>query len=122
VNAAMPYTHWMYFEDRDAAERCAAELTRLDFLCGVDFSPEMTPQEHRDLIAQHPALAGLPVQPTGDRWLLRAARDVEIDDLIDRHGMVEAIVVRHGGTYDGGESGWMDPRTGEFLRQAEDGQ
>ena len=87
MNAAMPYTHWMYFEDRDAAERCAAELTGLDFLCGVDFSPEMTAQEHRDLIAQHPALADLPVQPTGDRWLLRAARD---------HGAVHSCTVPAG--------------------------
>jgi hypothetical protein len=106
----------MYFSDRAAAERCAAELAPLDFLCGVDFSAPLTAEQVTAFNSEFPELAGLPDPPCGN-WLLRAARSVEIDDMIDRHHMVEAIVTRHGGFYDGGESGWLDPRTGEAARQ-----
>jgi hypothetical protein len=115
----IPYTHWMYFTDRDAAERCAAELATLDFLCGVDFSPPITPGERAQLVGEHPALASLPPSPPHGEWLLRAAREVEISDLVERHETVEAIVIRHGGFYDGGESGWLNSRTGEPVRQAD---
>lgn len=94
--STIPYTHWMYFTDRGAAERCAAELGGLDFLCGIDYEADEA------------------------KWLLRAARSVEIEDMVARHGMVEAIVVRHGGFYDGGESGWLDLRTGEAVRQEDE--
>ena len=116
----IPYTHWMYFSDRSAAERCAAELTPLDFLRGVDFSSPLTAEAIADLHSRCPALASLPDPPQHGNWLLRAARSVEIDDMIARHGMVEAIVVRHGGFYDGGESGWLDLRTGEAVRQEDE--
>jgi len=33
--------------------------------------------------------------------------------------MVETIVERHGGLYDGGETGWLDSRTGGPVRQAD---
>ena len=92
----IPYTHWMYFTDQTAAARCAAELGGLDFLCGVDRAADDA------------------------RWLLRAARSVKIDDMITRHHMVEAIVTRHGGAYDGGESGWLDMRTGEAVHQEDE--
>ena len=39
--------------------------------------------------------------------------------MIERHERLEAIVTRHGGFYDGGESGLFDPRTGEPVRQAD---
>lgn len=97
----IPYTHWMYFSDRGAAERCAAELSGLDFLCGID--------------------PGGSSGPGGDeQWLLRAARGISIDSMIERHGTVGAIVARHGGFYDGGESGWLDLRTGEAVRQEDE--
>lgn len=40
-------------------------------------------------------------------WLLLAGRDVAIDGMVERHGEVAAIVERHGGDYDGGESTWL---------------
>lgn len=104
----IPYTHWMFFDDRADADRCAAELTAQQFLCLVEFSPQMTPQEIADLNAQMPMLAGIESgPPPGDRWLLRAAK--KVDDTIARHQMVSAIVQRHGGTYDDGETGWLPP-------------
>jgi hypothetical protein len=115
----IPYTHWMYFADREAAERCAAELASLDFLCGVDHRPPLSAEERAQLVAQQPALADLPDSPPHGEWLLRAAREVEVDEMIERHDIVEAIVTRHGGFYDGGESGLFDPRTGEPVRQAD---
>ncbi len=118
--ATIPYTHWMYFSDRSAAERCAAELEPLDFLCGVDFSPPLTAEELVEFHSEYPALANLPDAPQHGDWLLRAARSVEIDGMIARHGMVEAIVARHGGFYDGGESGWLDLRTGEAIHQEDE--
>jgi hypothetical protein len=117
---AIPYTHWMYFTDRAAAERCAAELAGLDFLCGVDFSPPPTAKELAALHSEFPVLAGLPDGLPHGNWLLRAARGVEVDGMIERHEMVEEIVTRHGGFYDGGESGWLDPRTGEAVRQEDE--
>lgn len=47
---------------------------------------------------------GWPDSPPHGEWLLRAAREVEVGDMIERHERVEAIVTRHGGFYDGGES------------------
>ena len=32
--------------------------------------------------------------------------------------MAEEIITRHGGFYDGGETGLMDPPDGQFIRQA----
>lgn len=98
----IPYTHWMYFSGRDAAERCAAELGGLDFLCGIDPGGSAGPGDD------------------DEQWLLRAARSVDINGMIERHGMVGAIVARHGGFYDGGESGWLDLRTGEAVRQEDE--
>jgi len=117
--STIPYTHWMYFADREAAERCAAELASLDFLCGVDHRPPLSADERAQIVAEHPELADLPDSPEHGEWLLRAAREVEIGDMIERHEMVEAIVARHGGAYDGGESGLFDRRTGKPVRQAD---
>lgn len=89
----IPYTHWMYFDDRGRAEQCAGELAARDFLCGIDRSHDDT------------------------AWLLRAAR--ETSDTVAQHKLVEEITIRHGGQYDGGETGLMDPSTGKFIRQAE---
>ncbi len=95
-NDTIPSTHWGYFEDPDAAQRCAAELTNLDFLCGVDFS-----------------------QTLDDTWVLRAVRDIPIGDgMTARRDLVKAIVVGHGGVYDGGESGWLDLHTDDHARRA----
>jgi hypothetical protein len=43
----------------------------------------------------------------------------ETSDTIAQHKLVEEIAIRHGGEYDGGETGLMDPGTGTFIRQAE---
>lgn len=92
----MPYTHWAYFSDEATAKACGAELsTRFDCLTAVDFIEAGT-EDNRP-------------------WLLRAARTMAIDELVERHEEVEAVVERHGGFYDGGESGWFDPRTGRFA-------
>ena len=62
----------MYFAERESAERCAAELASLDFLCGVDHRPPLGAEERTQL----PALADLPDSPPQGDWLLRAAREV----------------------------------------------
>jgi hypothetical protein len=82
------YTHRAYFGDRDAAFRCAAALDALEFAVSVDASSMPEP---------------------GEKLLLRAAREVSTDKLVARHGAVEAIVLRHGGFYDGGGSGYDLP-------------
>lgn len=82
MSGIIPYTHWAYFPDEAGARRCAAELA--DYLVRVRKAAE------------------------GSEWLLLAGRDVAIDDMVERHGEVEAIVERHGGLYDGGESTWLE--------------
>ncbi|QLJ06824.1 ribonuclease E inhibitor RraB (plasmid) [Streptomyces sp. NEAU-sy36] len=77
----IPYTHWAYFQDEASARRCAEDLP--DFVIRI-----RPPQED---IAE---------------WLLLAGRDVEIDHMVERHHEVQAIVERHDGFYDGGESTW----------------
>jgi hypothetical protein len=126
----VPYTHWAYFDDRDAATGCGEELATQDFLCGVDpvepvdpaaFAADVAagritgpPEVLADLVRQAAA------NPQRQRqWLLRAAREVAVEGLIAQHELVEEIVERHGGDYDGGETGLLDPRTGEPVRQAD---
>jgi hypothetical protein len=47
---------------------------------------------------------------------LRAAREVDIDDLVERHDYVEVIVERFGGFYDGGEATYqVDDDTAAML-------
>ena len=82
TNDVIPYTHWAYFPDKASAQRCAGELA--DYVTRIRESA------------------------AGDgTWLLLAGRDVEIEHLVDRHDEVEAIVTRHGGDYDGGESTYL---------------
>jgi hypothetical protein len=90
MSRRIPYTHWTYFTDLDAAERCRAELVDLGF--------EVAPVKW----AEFNELSGAP-------WLLRAARLVDLD--VDYHAEFEAIVTRFGGDYDGGEA-TFDPETG----------
>jgi hypothetical protein len=86
----------------------------------VDFGPPPSEGEKTRLAAAYPALADdLSETPPYGHWLLRAAR--ETADLIAQHELVEEVTIRHGGRYDGGETGLMVPRTGEFIRQAEEG-
>lgn len=81
------YTHWIYFQSGDSAEACRVELADADFATKID----------------------PPDAPGGKgEWLLRASKLVTIDDMLTRHDYVEEIVERHGGFYDGGESGWMN--------------
>jgi hypothetical protein len=75
-----PYTHWMFFPDEASARACEAALP-----------------EYRTIVED-------PGQP-GVEWLLRAERDVPAGGLPARHAEVEATVVKHGGEYDGGETG-----------------
>lgn len=87
----IPYTHWMYFRDRDAAGRCAAELAGLDFLCGIDENEPLNSTYEEDAERAADLLhrgdcdertyqilmrdAGKP-SPLGDYgWLLRAAHE-----------------------------------------------
>lgn len=130
----IPYTHWMYFRDKDAADRCAAELAGMDFLCGIDENKPMTPEEdaefradmlrqaenHHD-VGTRQALMEMahntePSPREAYGWLLRAAHECALGDC---HSKTGAIVARHGGFYDGGESGWLDPHTGEPVRAAD---
>src|SRR5919201_123800 len=124
----IPYTHWAYFEDQAAAQRCADELTARDFLCGIDPVESTDPADLVEGIAAGriigPAniLADLVRETVANlgppgRWLVRAAREVAVDDLIQRHELVEATVERHGGFYDGGETSLLDPRTGDPIQQ-----
>ncbi|WP_329376103.1 ribonuclease E inhibitor RraB [Streptomyces sp. NBC_01483] len=82
MSDVIPYTHWAYFPDEASARGCAEELA--DYVTRVRKAAE------------------------GSEWLLLAGRDVAIDDLVERHGEVEAIVTRHGGHYDGGEATYLD--------------
>ena len=100
----IPYTHWAYFPDEASARRCAEDLP--DYVIRI-----------REPWAEVP------------EWLLLAGRDVEIDGMIERHNEVQAIVERHGGMYDYGESTWdlsagqavADPvLTGEWESTKED--
>lgn len=119
----IPYTHWAYFTDEQAAGACAAELARrFDALVGVEPTEQPTAESDEETRAM--LVAGGtdpqaieqildPNRPPIPPWLLRAARTV--DDLPTAHAEVRAVVERHGGTYDGGESGWFDLNTGKFL-------
>ncbi|WP_030683570.1 hypothetical protein [Streptomyces cellulosae] len=40
-------------------------------------------------------------------WLLLVGRDVAIDDMVERHDEVEAIVVRQDGEHDYGEATYL---------------
>jgi hypothetical protein len=84
----IPYTHWAYFPDEAGAQRCSEDLK--DYVIRIQKAFE------------------------GPEWLLLAGRDVAIDDLIERHDQVRAIVERHGGLYDFGES-THDASTGEAV-------
>jgi hypothetical protein len=130
----IPYTHWAYFHDMDLAVRCADELFVWGFLCGVDENKPPTPEEdaefRADLLRQaenhdhEPTRQALlrmandtePAPQYEYGWLLRAAHECELGDC---HDKVRAIVERHGGFYDYGESGWLDMHTGEPIRQAD---
>jgi hypothetical protein len=79
----IPYTHWSYFPDQASAQSCADELA--DYVTRI--------RETED-----------------SKWLLLAGRDVKASGLIERHAEVEAIVVRHGGDYDGGEATYREGR------------
>lgn len=77
----VPYTHWAYFPERSSAEACARELP--DYVIRLEETDD-------------------------GRWLLRAGRDVQVGGMVKRHAEVEAIVVRHGGDYDGGENSRLE--------------
>lgn len=88
----IPYTHWAYFNDRDAAELCGREIdARFNCLAAVDRSYD------------------------DSQWLLRAARNVSLDWPGGWHDEIAEVVERHGGQYDFGESGWLDMTTGRFV-------
>lgn len=92
----IPYTHWAYFIDHEAALACAKELDER-FNC----------------------LAVLDRSYADPQWLLRAARTVSLDWPNGWHDEIAEVVVRHGGYYDGGESGWLDLATGKYAEQAD---
>lgn len=83
MSDTISYTHWAYFPNEESAEACAREMG--DYHTRID-----------------------PPIPESNGFLLRAGRDVDIDNLPSRHTEVEAIVTRHGGVYDYGEATYMD--------------
>jgi regulator of ribonuclease activity B len=85
---AVPYPHWAYFSDRRSADGCAAELAA-KFDCRV-------------VVDSFESDSG------GTEWLLRAARSMPAEELDGCHKEMQAIVERHGGFFDGGESGSSD--------------
>lgn len=96
----IPYTHWSYFRDRDAAETCGNELD-LRFECLIDI---------REAVG-----AG---EDGPEPWLLLAGRTVDVDGVSDWYSDVQAVVERHGGNYDFGEAGWSmfgPPRPGAAV-------
>jgi hypothetical protein len=93
----IPYTHWAYFDSPEQASSCGSELATKEFL--VDVTSVDSDADG------------------ADRWLLRAAKPVPIGHMVARRDQVEAVVERHGGIYDGGESGWLDLDTGTYLQQ-----
>jgi hypothetical protein len=96
MTSKIPYTHWSYFDDRTAADACAKELDdRFDCLTSVERSYDDT------------------------QWLMLAARTVSLDWPGGWHQEIEEVVEHYGGRYDGGESGWLDTTTGQFIVQAE---
>lgn len=96
MNSMIPYTHWAYFTDHAAAEACSAELdATFDCLAAVDCSYDDT------------------------QWLLRAARTVSLDWPGGWHAEIAEVVERHGGFYDGGESGWLDTTTGKYVEMGD---
>jgi hypothetical protein len=119
----------MYFTSRDTAERCAAELAALDFLCGTDEAEHSTPEEHAEFAAEclrngacdektyQALMEQVHSSPLDEYdWLLRAAHECELGPC---HYRVADIVERHGGFYDSGESGAIDIKTGQPIRQAD---
>jgi len=96
----IPDTHWSYFLERSEAEACATELNEKGLLVRIDLDS----WDFGDW--DEPAV------------LLRASWDVM--DLSEAHAEIEAIVERHGGFDDGGESGWLDIETGRPVSNATD--
>jgi hypothetical protein len=88
TDGIIPYTHWAYFTDEASAKACTKDLG--------DYVTRLRPV------------------PDEQEWLLLAGRDVDVDGLIERHDEVQAIVERHGGLYDFGESTY-DVGTGEAV-------
>jgi len=88
-NQPRPYTHWALFTSRPKAEACQAELAELGFTVTVDLVEDVIGQKLADT--------------DDERWLLRATRDLTLNDLISGAREVESVVRRHGGRYDGGE-------------------
>jgi hypothetical protein len=91
-----PYIHAAYFNDRDAAERCRAEL--------ADLAYRVTPIEATE-----------EGDPSG-AWKLRAGRVMDPEEYESQSERVGAIVADFGGYYDGGywsiepngPAGWDD--------------
>ncbi|MFJ8727674.1 ribonuclease E inhibitor RraB [Streptomyces sp. NPDC093269] len=90
MNSVIPYTHWGYFPDEATTRSCATELHSKGFI--VRFRG---PWEEGDV----------------PEWLLLAGKDVTIGTMVERHGEVRAVVERHGGSYDGGESAHLPTTT-----------
>lgn len=82
-----PYTHWVYFTDRSAADDCKRAFERVGAEVRIERSDGDTD------------------------WLLRAGR--YIGSLVEAHAEAEEMVNRHRGTYDYGETS-IDLGTGEF--------
>ncbi|MEU6706881.1 hypothetical protein [Streptomyces wuyuanensis] len=90
MSGMISYTHWAYFPDEASARRCAGDLP--DYVNRIREPRQGTTQ-----------------------WLLLAGRDVPVDGTAEQHREVEAIVTRHGGRYDGGESTWQPVRVLDRL-------
>ena len=93
-----PYTNWFYFPTREAAEAAAAELATEDYHTGVRLSVN----------------ADDPDEP--NPWLMLAAKPRNWDLKADAYARpLERLAARHGGVWDGGETGWLNLRTGKYF-------
>lgn len=94
----VPYTHFARFGHPASAEACAQELTAtFDCLTVIDF-------EDKNCV-----------------WHLRAAAPAPVAELPQRHEAVEAIVRRHQGCYDGGETGYINVHTNKPVGMEDPG-
>jgi hypothetical protein len=83
----IPSSWWMYFATEASAQACAYALGDLECLTLV---------EHRLDIPHRP-----------EKWLVRASKPVADEELASFCAEIKAVTQRHGGIYEGWDSGWV---------------
>jgi hypothetical protein len=82
------YTHWSYFDNRIKPRICAAELECRELISRVLDVKEDLGNEDAD-----------------EPYLLLSVGIIPDDDIVKQHNVVERVVKKFGGRYDGGEFG-----------------